>query len=172
MCQISWIKNFSVISFELIEILTFLLCISSDLETNPFIVEDVYTSIQSKIEINGLISDSFTLTRKVCQECLFSMLLYIIAAEVIASFINTNKSIKGIQIGDHEIKIVNFADDTTIFLRDITCLNRMQVIWKLYEAASSSKINFSKSQASAQFSLKYLELTLITLFPIIPNETK
>ena len=100
------------------------------------------------------------------------MLLYIIAAEVIASFINTNKSIKGIQIGDHEIKIVNFADDTTIFLRDITCLNRMQVISKLYEAASSSKTNFSKSQASAQFSLKYLELTLITLFPIIPNGTK
>ena len=50
------------------------------------------------------------------------MLLYIIAAEVIASFINTNKSIKGIQIGDHEIKIVNFADDTTIFLRDTPAL--------------------------------------------------
>ena len=41
--------------------------------------------------------------------------------------------IKGIQIGDHEIKIVNFADDTTIFLRDITCLNIMQLILKLYE---------------------------------------
>ena len=39
------------------------------------------------------------------------MLLQIIAAEVLASFINTNKRIKLIQIGDHEIKIVNFADD-------------------------------------------------------------
>ena len=44
------------------------------------------------------------------------MLLYIIAIEVLANFINTDKMIKGIQIGDHEIKIVNFADDTTIFL--------------------------------------------------------
>ena len=109
-------------------------------------VEDVYTNIQSKIKINGLLSDPFTLTREVCQGCLFSMLLYIIAAEVLVSFINANKRIKGIQIGDHEIKIVKFADDTTIFLRDITCLDRMQVTLKLYEDASSSKINFSKSQ--------------------------
>ena len=79
------------------------------------------------------------------------MFLYFIADEVPASFINTNKRIKGIQIGDHEIKIVNFADDTTIFLRDITCLDRIQMILKLYEDASSSKINFSKSQTSAKF---------------------
>ena len=42
--------------------------------------------------------------------------LYIIAIEIFANFINTNKMINGIQIGDHEIKIVNFADDTTTFL--------------------------------------------------------
>ena len=41
------------------------------------------------------------------------------------------------QIGDHEIKIVNFADNTTT-LRDITCLNRIQAILKPYEYA---KIN-------------------------------
>ena len=44
------------------------------------------------------------------------------AAEVLASFINANKRIKGIQIGDHEIKIVSFGDNITIFLKDITCL--------------------------------------------------
>ena len=53
---------------------------------------------------------------RVRQGYLLSMLLYIIAIEVLANFINTDKMIKGIQIGDHEIKIVNFADDTTIFL--------------------------------------------------------
>ena len=82
------------------------------------------------------------------------MFLYITAAEVFASFINATKRIKGMQIGGHEIKLVNFTNDTTIFLlRDITCLDRIQVILKLYEDASSSKINFSKSQASAKFPL-------------------
>ena len=34
--------------------------------------------------------------------------------------------IKGLkEIGNYEIKIVNFTDNTTIFLRDITCLNRL-----------------------------------------------
>ena len=75
---------------------------------------------------------------RIRQGCLLSMLLNIIAIEVLANFINTDKMIKRIQIGDHEIKIVNFADDTTIFLWDITCLNRIQVILKLYE---NPKIN-------------------------------
>ena len=44
------------------------------------------------------------------------------------------------QIGDHDIKIVNFADNTTIFLRDITCLNRIQVILKPYENAKINKL--------------------------------
>ena len=68
----------------------------------------------------------------VLQGCLLSMLLCIIAAEVLASLINADKRIKGIQIGDQEIKIANVTDNTTI-LRDITSLNRIQVILKLYE---------------------------------------
>ena len=51
----------------------------------------------------------------------------------------TDKRIKGIQIGDHDIKIGNFADNATIFLRDITCLlNRIEVILKPYK---NTKIN-------------------------------
>ena len=135
-------------------------------------VKDLYNNIQSKIKIYGFLSDPFTLTQEVCQGYLFSMLLYVIAAEVLASFINATKRIKVIQIGDHEIKIVNFADNTTIFLKDITCLNRIQVILKLYKDASCSKINFSKIQASAKFPLKYLQLTLATVFSITPSGTK
>ena len=76
------------------------------------------------------------------QGYLISMLLYNIVAEVLASSIDGDKRIKRIQIKDHEIKIVNFVDNTTIFLRrDITCHNRIQVILKLYENA---KINYLK----------------------------
>ena len=66
------------------------------------------------------------------------MLLYNIAAEILANLINADKRFKGIRIGDHDIKALNFADNTTIFLRGITCLNRVQVILKPYENA---KIN-------------------------------
>ena len=95
-----------------------------------------YTNIQSKIEINGLLSDLFTLMCGIRQGCLRSMLLLIIAAEALANFIDVDKSTKRIQIGDHEIITVNFADDTTIFVRDITWLNRIQMILTLYFAMS------------------------------------
>ena len=54
-------------------------------------------------------------------------------AEVLANFINADRRIKGIEIGDHEIKTANFTDNITIFVRDITRLNRIQVILRLYE---------------------------------------
>ena len=61
------------------------------------------------------------------------MLLYNTAAEVLANLINADKRVEGILIGGHEIKIVNFTDNTTIFLRDITFPNKIQVILRLYE---------------------------------------
>ena len=89
------------------------------------------------------------------QGCLLLMILYNIAVEVLANFANADKRIKGIQIGDHGIKIVNFAGNIIIFLKDITCLNRIQVILKPYENARinwfndnlAEKIIFSKRQA-------------------------
>ena len=102
-------------------------------------IKVAYTNIQSKIKINGLLSDPSTLMQGVRQECPLSSVLYIRAAEVLANFIDADKRIKGVQIGDHEIKLVNFADDITIFLGDITCLNRMQVILKLYEKALAQR---------------------------------
>ena len=53
---------------------------------------------------------------QVCEGYLLFMLLHIIAIEVLANFINTDKIIKGIQVGERQIKILNFADGTiTIF---------------------------------------------------------
>ena len=69
----------------------------------------------------------------VLQWCQLSKLLYNIAAEVLDNLINADKRIKGIQIRDYEIKIANFTENITIFLRDITCLNMIQVILRLYE---------------------------------------
>ena len=107
-------------------------------------VNDVYTNIQSKNKINGVHLILSPLREKFARSG-YSLCFYTLL-RLSASFINANNRIKGIQIGDHEIKIVNFAEDTTIFLKGI-----IQAIFKLYEDASSSKTNFSKSQASAKF---------------------
>ena len=148
-------KNLSVISLDFLKAfdrldLDFIFQAMKKLgygENFIHMIKVYYNNIQSKITINGFLSDPFTLMRDVRQGCSLSMLLYIIVAEVLANFIIAKARVKGVQIGHQEIKIVNFADDTTIFLRDIDCLNRIQTILELYEKASSSKINLSKSQA-------------------------
>ena len=85
-------------------------------------IEVAYINIESKLKINCLLSNPLML---VIQGCLLSMLSYNIVAELLAKFANADKRIKGIQIGDHEIKIVKLTDNTTIILIDITCLNRI-----------------------------------------------
>ena len=46
------------------------------------------------------------------------------------------------------MKILNYPDDTTIFLlKNINCHTRIQSIKKSHEIASSLKTNFSKIQA-------------------------
>ena len=100
-------------------------------------IKIAYTDIQSKIKINGLLSDPFTLMQGVRQGCPLSMVLHITVAYVFANFIDADKRIEGIQIGDHEIKLVNLADEITFFLADITSLNRIHMIRKLFQEASS-----------------------------------
>ena len=55
--------------------------------------------------------------QEVGQGCLLSSVLYVMAAEAFANFTGVDKGIKQVHIGDHEIKIVNFAGDITIFRR-------------------------------------------------------
>ena len=96
--------------------------ISSDLQMFGYgvrfirMIKVAFTNIKSKIKINGLLSDPFILMQGVRQACPLSMVLYITVAYVFANFIDADKRIKGIQIGDHEIKLVNFADEITFFL--------------------------------------------------------
>ena len=66
--------------------------------------------------------------------------------EVLAIFNDADTRIKGMQIGDHEIKIVNFAYGTTIFLQNFSCFTKIELVLELSQKSSSSKINFQKNQ--------------------------
>ena len=87
-----------------------------------------YTNIKSKIKINGLLSD---LLNPMCVRQCYQLPQAVI--QYCTNLINADKRNRGIQIGDHDIKIVNFTDNSTLFLGDITCLNRIQVILRLFE---------------------------------------
>ncbi len=56
--------------------------------------------------------------RGIRQGCAMSSLLFILVANILAIKIRLDKNIKGINIGNIEHKIVQYADDSTIILKD------------------------------------------------------
>ena len=96
------------------------------------------------------------------------------------------------QIGEHEIKTVKFPDNTTIFLRYITFLNKIQRILKRYEnteinqfkryffqkgkplwaGAYKNRIDQPGQLEQSQLPLKYLKLILVNLFSVTPDAKK
>ncbi len=71
----------------------------------------MYTNTESTVINNGNTGKFFTLERGVRQGCPLPAYLFIIAIEILAIKIHNDPSIKGIKIGNNEIKICLLADD-------------------------------------------------------------
>ena len=78
-------------------------------------VKTFYCKTESCI-LNNWASNIFETQRGVRQGCPLSPYLLILAAEVLASAIRNNGNIKGITVNNIEIKISQYADDTTLIL--------------------------------------------------------
>jgi len=87
----------------------------------------------------------FDIKRGVRQGDPLSPYLFVIAIETLALFIRNDTNIKGIRLGDKEIKQVLYADDITIFVRDINSVNRLKIVLDNFEAVSGLKVNKEKT---------------------------
>ena len=66
----------------------------------------------------------------------FNIVIYQYGYKVLAIFIDANTWIKGVQIRDHEMKILHFPY-YVFLLRDINCHTRIQSVKKPHEIAFS-----------------------------------
>ena len=111
------------------------------METNSFILLKLHTPISNgklKQMVPYLTVYSYSqCARGVYFSCCFTILrLRYLPSSLLL--------IKGLKEYNQEtkIKIVNFADNTTIFSRDIICLNRVQVILRLYENPRINQLKY------------------------------
>jgi hypothetical protein len=79
-------------------------------------VKTVYKNSEACVTNNGYASPYFKLERGVRQGCPLSAYLFIMVVELLANKIRHTDQIKGIKIG--QIKIIQMADDTTVFVED------------------------------------------------------
>ena len=107
----------------------------------------LYNQIFSYIKINGFLSAKFLLEQGVRQGCPLSPLLYVIIAEVLTQCIDSNPSIKGVEVNGFEIKLSQYADDTSCLLTGDNSIFALFDTLKLYELATGAKINRQKTHA-------------------------
>ena len=73
-----------------------------------------YNNIESCVLNNGWSSKFFKLQSGVRQGCPLSPYLFILSVEVLGKAIRANTNIKGITVNNTEIKLSQYADDTTL----------------------------------------------------------
>jgi exonuclease III len=110
-------------------------------------VHTIYRNSEACVTNNGFSSPFFKLERGVRQGCPLSAYLFITVVELLAHKIRTTDTIKGIKVGDTEIKLVQMADDTTAFVEDEKSLENMFILLKLFEQYAGLKLNKTKTEA-------------------------
>ena len=75
-----------------------------------------YSNIESCVLNNGWTSNFFEIQRGVRQGCPLSPYLFVLSVEVLAKEIRKDRNIKGIFVNQRELKISQYADDTTLIL--------------------------------------------------------
>ena len=108
----------------------------------------IYNQVSSCPLHNGHAFEFFLLERGVRQGCPLSGLLFVIGIELFARALKIyDPDIKGINVGQKEIKITQYADDTTVLVRDYDSVPRLLKLLKEFKKVSGLQINTSKTEA-------------------------
>jgi len=105
-----------------------------------------YNNVSSCVLNNGFASDFFPVEQGVRQGCPLPGLLFIIGIEILARAIKNDPAIKGINVGEKEIKVSLYADDTTVFVRDLDSVIHLLTLLDKFKNLSGLEINTTKSE--------------------------
>ena len=110
-------------------------------------ISTFYTNSESSVLNNVFCTNYFKLSRGVRQGCPLSPYLFILAAEVLATKIRQDKTVRGIAIFGTESKISQFADDTSAFCDNLSSVQNLIGIVNDFGTSSGLKLNTSKTKA-------------------------
>ena len=79
--------------------------------------------------------------------CPLSGLLFVIGIELLARALKRDPTIQGITVGQKEIKITRYADDTTVLLKDLDSVLQLLKLFDQFKRISGLEINANKTEA-------------------------
>ncbi|KAL9963239.1 hypothetical protein ACROYT_G032418 [Oculina patagonica] len=121
-----------------------------------------YNGVQSAVINGGFLTNYFNISRGVRQGCPLSPLLFILAAELLAAKIRQEPNCRGLSLpDDQEVKISQFADDTTIITKSVESLKPYLQILDCFGIISGLKLNKKKTKAMWIGSMKDSNLKVL-----------
>ena len=119
-----------------------------------------------RILANGYYSDWFEIKSGVAQGCPLSPLLFLLVAEGLKISMDMQSKFKGIKIGDRHHKISQFADDTTLMLRNHRELQHAEKGLARWCKATGMRENKAKREGLAMGRLRHSVLPRGTEGPL------
>ena len=110
-------------------------------------IKIIYNDASSCVVNNGHGSTFFPLQRGVRQGCPLSGILFVLGIELFARALKNEASVKGIRVEGQEIKVAQYADDTTVFVRDKESVLELLDFLREFSSLSGLEINTSKTEA-------------------------
>ena len=115
----------------------------------------VYNNVHSAVVNGGFLTNYFNISRGVRQGCPLSPSLFILAVEPLALKIRQDPNCKGIDLpNQQEVKISQFADDTTIITNNSESLKPHLQTVEVFGTLSGLKLNRKKTKAMWLGSMK------------------
>lgn len=108
--------------------------------------ELIFQNVQSCLINSGTTSPYFSPGRGLRQGCCASPYFFLLVVELLSTLIRNNEKIKGIKMGQVEVKVAQFADDMTVMLADEASLLELLVVLRKFESWSGLTINRRKTK--------------------------
>ena len=110
-------------------------------------LEILYCDIESALDLNNMLTEFFHIKRSIRQGCPLSMSLFILFQEPFYRAVIASRVIRPLTLPDSkEIKILGYADDSTLLVKDDESLLEIGNIISKFEKAMASKLNRNKTK--------------------------